>query len=120
MRPGREANYPFPSSAEFENEWSHTSIPPSLHVVGKQNFGLYLVTECQNIEYFHLPISPLVRFEGSATVVVHVVLYGLVGEYQYFGETYCFRLQGVQGTAVCSSFRGSFWLCVQGTAIARR
>ena len=123
MRLAREVNYPFASSAEFKNEWSHTSTPPCFHVVDGENFSLYLiVTDVRTLNIFismFVHTSLGVRFEGYVIMVVHDVAYAVVGGHQCFGETHYFRLQDVQGTAVCSSFRGSFWLRVQGRAITR-
>jgi hypothetical protein len=50
-RPGREADYSFPFSAEVKNAWSYTSTPPiNLHAVvlskaqGQLYLYLYLLT----------------------------------------------------------------------------
>jgi hypothetical protein len=39
-RPGRAVDHSFPTSAEFWNEWSYTSTPPSW--LGQSKFYLYL------------------------------------------------------------------------------
>ena len=99
---------------EFTDDVSGAAVGPETSL-GNLPRTPYKNPKTKNQKYFCLSVQEnytahrwLLRFEGSTTVVVHIVMYSLVGWYQCFGET-CAR------DCSCGSFAEHFCLYLCAT-----
>jgi hypothetical protein len=61
MRPRRDADHPRPSSADFMNEWSYGSTPPtSFHGKEKDNLTFLPVITCSSLALRYPRVTDLV------------------------------------------------------------